>query len=47
MKSITKRSTKHFTKAIWSTSLAVQNWEDIGETENLEEMTGRLTAQSL
>ena len=39
MKSITKRSTKFFTKAKWSHSLASQSWEELGLTEDLDKMT--------
>ena len=38
MKTITKRSTKFFTKAKWSLSLTAQGWENLGNTENLDEI---------
>ena len=43
MKSITKRSTKFFTKEKWVSSLATQSWEDLGATEDLDKMTYLLT----
>ena len=39
MKSITKRSTKFFTKERWAKSLANQRWEKLGNTEDLDEMS--------
>ena len=42
MKTITKRSTKFYTKARWTKSLAKQEWEDLGLSEDLDEMTTRL-----
>ena len=38
-KSIYKRSMKNFTEEKWKLSLAEQDWESIGETENIDEMT--------
>ena len=43
MKTITKRSTKFFTKARWTASLATQRWENLGETEDLDQMVTLLT----
>ena len=36
MKTITKRCTKLLTKESWTHSLIMKNWEDIGETENID-----------
>ena len=41
-KSIYKRSMKNFTEEKWKLSLAKQDWESIGETENVDEMTETL-----
>ena len=30
---------KNFTKSSWFTSLASNNWEELGPTENIDEMT--------
>ena len=42
-RTITKRSLKDFTKTKWTSCLTIQRWEDIGETNNLDEMTNKLT----
>ncbi len=42
-RTITKRSLKDFTKTNWTSCWTIQRWEDIGETDNLDEMTNKLT----
>ena len=38
-----KTITKFFTKPRWTTSLAMQEWKDLGLTKDLDVMTTRLT----
>ena len=42
MKTITKRSVKLLTKKSWSDSFIMKNWEDLGQTENIDEMAEKM-----
>ena len=44
MKTITRRSTKHYTKGAWNAALARNKWDNINESDNIEEMTAQLNS---
>ena len=43
MKTVTRRCTKSFTKESWCNNLNMKNWEDLGSTEDIDEMAKIIT----
>ena len=43
MKTVTRRCTKSLTKLSWCNNLVMKNWEELGTTENVEEMAEIIT----
>ena len=47
MKTITRRCTKNLTKEVWCKSLILKNWEDLGLTEDIDEMAEKMNEHVL
>ena len=44
MKTVTRRCTKFLTKESWCNNLITKNWEELGKTENIDEMAEIITS---
>ena len=47
MKTVTRRCVKHLTKESWSESLIMKNWEDLGQTDDVDEMAVKMNIHVL